>query len=798
MSAGVQREDIEAALIAEEAFERLIREESISRLESENGVFSSETDTQGDVEQVMSSDELSDMTTDDADDADCKDPVFLEERSADEGKPVTEETQDDEVSMPVTVQEEKTEQAPSSEVLEAETKADLPEPKVSFTGGFDIDSLLCQDDDNGNETNAVQEEEENSLLSQSDVDVNVDAVEPKEIVNGISNGVELNLNEVETDHLNNGEIEKVCEKSAEKEETPPEPSSPEHLRVGVDFKKQLSSDAVLTSRKASTSLINESHVAQGAESKISLNKTKSVDDSLLAGKRKTSDVAKGNKLGAHLEKLSKAGLNLKEDSDRKPHQNSAKRSDSHESKDDLERKETPLSSRSSGSSTPTSGRATPDSICFVDQNKQPAQKLPVTKGPKTHTKIDETKTTTDDPTKVQNESESEKSVSNGRMASVSPRKISSEKSAYPKKQSLGVPQGIAAQMASKFSSNAEKASTPSPSKINKVPGQISNRKYWEGATPEAIRSEAAKSKRGSLKIDKSLFSNAVKVAKGEASQDQTVELERKSQSPKNSPKMIRSKNTSEMQVKDRAEQYMKAATDSDNRNKAQVASPRIEKKLMKLSDQVDDRAEPKMKKASSKENILQKFEKQNKKENDGALNQVKVQPKGLQFSFNLQAGNKFKIKDVNSDKSVSEANGNKGASKVTQEGRKTVTFDASKDTASRRKIEPVTIPKSFSGMLEEDDTFGAQGNEHIEHTAIGALATMPRTPLRELRSKSRTSRDGGSPSSPRKAYRRLYVTHVKGSKSEQETEQSEDIADIKTKMEKDELKVELLVKFGTL
>ena len=845
MAGGVQRKDIEAALIAEEAFEKLIREESISRLDSEISCFSSETDTPGDVEQAISSDDMSDVMTDDGDNRDSS--VFLEEVRASEEKPEAEVATNGDINISTAIKEQKgfvensdKDTGSSSdigcpEVDKLQCRVDLrskddhlvenslsssvntvepsfPESKLSFSGGFDIDSLISKEDDDvveddaehiANETSDMPEKE-NSL--QGDINANVEAIEPQnDVVYEVQGSCELDLVEAENRPLNDSD-----KSSSVRGQDLPEDNVTEPLKVGVDLKKQISSDAVLMSRQASTPI--QSYVAKGADSKTLLNRAKSADESLLSSKKKVNELTKGNKLGVHLEKLTKAGLHIKEESNgitspvvsQNTSRESPKISRFDKIKGEKEKKESPFTSKLSGSTNPTPDRAKLDlsSVCFVDQNTEVAQKM-ASDSPKASAKLNGESATAESPVKVQ--SDSVKLLTNGKGTPANTRKIStpsSEKVSYPKKQSLGVPQGIAAQMASKFSSSADKTSTPSPAKANKMSGQsvLSSRKYWQGATPESKRAELVKAKQCSLKIDKTLFSNAVKVAKGEVSQEQTVELEQKSKSPRNSPKVSRSKHLSEMQVKDRAEQYMKVAADADHRSKTQVSSPQTEKKFMKKSNRSEDDGllETSVKKESSKENIVQKFEKQRKHDNVIGMNQVSVQPKGLQFSFSLQAGNKFKIKDAITEKDASEAGLGKTVCSTIQDGKKTVTFDAKKEKYSRRKIEPVTIPKSFSGMLEEDDTIEPHSNDHIEHTAIGALATMPRTPLRDLRSKSRTSRDGGSPSSPRKAYRRLYVTHVKGSKSEQESEATEDIADIKTKMEKDELKVELLVKFGTL
>ena len=849
MAGGVQRKDIEAALIAEEAFEKLIREEGISRLDSENSCFSSEADIQGDVEQVTSSDELSDMTTDDVENK--ENVVFLEEIQDTEEKPVAEIPSNSSIDVSTVVDEEeaivesshadtgsssdclsskvdKKEHSKglqlgedrldgcfpgncqSSEVDERDhskdsqlghdrliedpmsrnivtNKLSLPESNISFAGGFDIDSLISKDEDNAaDNTSEIDDTPEKQNSPQGDINANVEVIEPLESVNGASRNIDSNLIKSESVHPKDSAVNK---ESLVKGDSSLQTNS-------IDLKKQINSDSVFTQRQASVP--EHSCVTKEAGGKVFATRAKSVDDSLLSGKRRTSEMPKGGKLGAQLEKLTKAGLNIKEEPYRISHNStheSPRISYSGKSKGGMEKNE---SSKLMGSSTAASDRAKSDlgDSCFVDKSVEAKQKT-ITNSPKIPSKLNNESITKESPAKVENESS--KLLSNGKVTPVTARKASSEKCSYPKKQSLGVPQGIAAQMASKFSSNADKASTPSPAKSNKVSSQsvISNRKYWEGGTPEAKRIEVVKSKQSSLKMDKTLFSNAVKVAKGEASQNQTIELEQKSKSPKSSPKISRSKNVSEVQVKDRAEQYMKVAADTDQKNTTQLSSPQTEKKIVKKSNRFENGGllETNLKKTSSKEDIVQKFEKQRKQDSLGSTNQVNVQPKGLQFNFSLQAGNKFRIKDVNTEKDSPDTGSSKLALNAIQEGKKTVTFDTKKEKPSRRKIEPVTIPKSFGGVPEEDEV---HGNEHIEHTAIGALATMPRTPLRDLRSKSRTSRDGGSPSSPRKAYRRLYVTHVKGSKSEQENEVSEDIADIKTKMEKDELKVELLVKFGTL
>ena len=881
MAGGVQRKDIEAAFIAEEAFEKFIRAGSISRLESENSCFSSETDTLGDGEQAVSSDDLSDMTTDDGDSKDTA--VFLEETLAGEEKLASgvSTSGDDDKTSAVKQEEEVAAQSLADDVASNDQSVEVDEKehsnvlkeeddqmvedstsrsvkagepsqsvaKVSFPGGFDIDSLICKDDENTedvvNEVNATSEKQ-NSLSFQGDINANVEVMEEKENDIELSKDSEFNLTEVESKPLEDGSSSKISSidnelsleynvkkysklsrdsevnltevesKSLEDESSSKMSSIDSELalecnvkkysKVGVDLQKQVSSDAVLTSRQLSTTLNN--YTRKETDDKTLLNRARSVDDNLLSRRKKVGEVSKGSKLGAHLEKLTKAGLSIKDEPDGAPHAvplsingGAGKKDQSEKGSSDKEKKERLCSSMSWGSDSSTSDKATPDlnSISCVDEVVEVEKNL-VTNSPRITAKLGEERRASEGLVKVQNDPG--KPLLNGKGTPVSTRKVatpSSERSLYPKKQSLGVPQGIAAQMASKFSSNTDKTSTPSPAKPSKMTSQsvISNRKYFQGTTPDA---PVIKSKRSSLKMDKTLFSNAIKVAKGEASQDQTVQLEHKSKSPKNSPKLNRSKNACDVHLKDKAEQYIKVAADPDHGSKGQVSSPKTEKKIMQKPNRPENDAivEKNLKTASTKENIVQKFEKQSRQDHSGTTNKVNVQPKGLQFSFSLQAGNKFRIKDASTEKESLDAGTGKMASNGNREGKKTVTFDARGEKSSRRKVEPVTIPKSFSGILGEDEAHATQGDEHIEHTAIGALATMPRTPLRDLRSKSRTSRDGGSPSSPRKAYRRLYVTHVKGSKSEQENEMSEDIADIKTKIEKDELQVELLVKFGTL
>ena len=839
MAGGVQRKDIEAAFIAEEAFEKFIRAESISRLESENSCFSSETDTPGDVEQAVSSDDFSDMTTDDGD---CKDTaVFLEETQADEEKLASgvSTSDDDDKTLAVRQEEEeegvqssvddiannhqpvKVDEKDHSNILKEEddqivkdstsksVKAGEPsqsEPKISIPGGFDIDSLICKDDENTendiSEVNTTSEKQ-SSLSFQGDINANVEVMEEKEDDIELSGNSEISLTEVESKPL---EDESSSKSSSIDSELSHECNIKKYSKVGVDLQKQVSSDAVLTSRQLSTTLNNCTQ--KETDDKTLLNRARSVDDNLLSRRKKVGEVSKGSKLGAHLEKLTKAGLSIKDEPDGAPHAvslsingSTGKRDQSEKGSSDKERKERLSSSRSWGSGSSTSDKAAPDlnSVSSVNEGIEVEKNL-VTNSPRITAKLGEERRASEGLVKVQ--TDPGKPLLNGKGTPVSTRKVgtpSSEKSLYPKKQSLGVPQGIAAQMASKFSSNTDRTSTPSPAKPSKMTSQsaISNRKYFQGTTPDA---PVIKSKRSSLKMDKTLFSNAIKVAKGEASQDQTVELEHKAKSPKNSPKLNRARNVCDVQLKDKAEQYIKVAADPDHGSKGQVSSPKTERKITQKPSRPESDAivEKNLKTASTKENIVQKFEKQSRQDHSGAANKVNVQPKGLQFSFSLQSGNKFRIKDASTEKEALDAGTGKVASNGNREGKKTVTFDAEGEKSSRRKVEPVSIPKSFSAILGEDEAHGTQGDEHIEHTAIGALATMPRTPLRDLRSKSRTSRDGGSPSSPRKAYRRLYVTHVKGSKSEQENEMSEDIADIKTKIEKDELQVELLVKFGTL
>ena len=821
MACGVQREDIEAALIAEEAFEKLIRKESISRLESGVSVSSSENDTQEEGEQATSNDDLSDATADDIDDDDDNydndnvgngnddeaeskgNAVLLEKLQPNEDDLAAEDSCPD---LDVEVREEV-----ELGVTEA-GKHSKPERKSSSSGGFDIDSLICKDDQSGTKE-SVQGGEQTRLLSCNDINANFRVSEQQETRMGFSDTVEpcrgeksSNFESKVNDRIM---VEKRADSWSKDKKSEQESSEKGSSSVGIDLRKGISPDAVLASR----SVLADSKV-DVSDSKTILSKAASCEDILVSSRQKSSEAPKGSKLGAHLEKLSKAGLHVVNDFEKKHYDESGnsrrgsiKKFDSHESKVEVGAKEAPPSSKSSGSSTPTSGRGTPDlsSICIAPESKRCNQDTDNAATPEE--KAGTEHISKENPMKVHRSIEKAASSDSTKSTPAIQRKTStpsSEKLAYPKKQSLGVPQGIAAQMASKFSSSVDRGGAQSPSKVSKSASQpnVSNRKYWEAATPESKRSDLLQSKKCSLKLDRTLFSNAIKVAKGEASQDQTVELERMSKSPKNSPKLSRAKDASEMQVKNRAEQYMKAAADFDGKNKTQVCgfhAQKIQLKASNLHDN-DDLLEKNAKKATAKENILQKFEKDKKHENHDFVNSVNVQPKGLQFSFNLQTGNKFKVKEANAVRNVDEANSIKLAPKAAPDGKKTVTFDAVKNAStSRRKAEPVTSLKSFSGMLEEDETLDAQSNDHVEHTAIGALGMMPRTPLRELRSKSRTSRDGGgSPSSPRKAYRRLYVTHVKGSKSEHENEVSEDIADIKTKMDKDELKVELLVKFGTL
>ena len=909
MSEGVKEQDIEAALIAKEAFEKF-REESVSRLDSEgDSVFS----TEGEEDQAVPSDDSDDVTTDDAEDSYVKEEVFpadnnetngyLQEKpprveeifdlngATDSVLPIKEqfESVDDEnldesntqpakspepvqlpepaklsesaklsepakltesvklrepVNLPEPVKlpeptklpelAKTLEQAKLPEPAKLSEPAKLPEPKALFTGGFDIDSLICKDEDDSSKVELPNEHYEGHLKTKAN---------PKfTLLNEVVNGIERDENKnVLKEDLISKEPDSDASKKSKFQENEPSRETLENQKDAAllvnDKKRQRHSGNKLNSRASTTSIVSKYKESnEEIEGRVTLVKAKSVDDSLLQGKRKTSDVAKNNKLGAHLEKLTKAGLNLVDGAEPKSQilspsrktigdetvyvDTRALKQDSQLSHKDFVKvgMKNVLSrgSKSSGSTTPSSGRATPETTSVDHDNEQPA-KIAINEE-KDNDKVEQVKISPAKTTVVEKKGNAPFDIARSQPSTPSsilqpklkedkftplgckskPSTPSEEKSAYPKKSHLGVRQGIAAQMASKFTSSAEKVKTPPPARLNKAPGQAvsSNRKYWEGNGSEPKETEVARPKGtqpSAMKIDRSFFANAVKVAKGESSQQETAELERKARSPRNSPKLGRSANIPESQVKERAEKYLKASSDT---SKTQFSVPQVEGYQSRTSNRLDGDA-PVLRKAGSKENIIQKFEKQKQTDEAKLLGQVHVQPKGLQFNFNLQAGNKFKQKDQSVEPGKIHM-----SKRDTKEGKKTVTFDNQGELKNRKKLELVTVPQSFSGMLDKDsadrdNVLADVSNDHVEYTAIGAIATMPRTPLRELRSRSRTSRDG-SPLSPRKAYRRLYVTHVKGSKSEQETDVAEDIAELKTKVEKDELKVELLVKFGTL
>ena len=739
----------------------------------------------------------------------------------------------------------------SKEESQKEGSLDLPDLSKPLSGGFDIDSLLSKDDEavgsevNGEEQSMYSEQEENEAPVTEPKSANL-------VLGIVANDAAVVAAVPDTTIHETLAIEPRDDKVSPvvKVESPvitPVEKSPRRFvydnreRVSqnktaspsVEYKKQRSSEAVLGPRK-SINILTPKSESRESENRPSLKKVRSVDDALIGGGKKSSDSVRG-KLGAHFEKLCKAGLNLngEQESARpgpiKIKQGSHRRNDSGEKlilDTSIAINKEVKSARSSGSSTPSSGRGTPDLPRKSSSNLQPLVS-PVVK----------------DTSTALSKKQDLKGSAIGVRGKTST--TSDDKSACPKKNTpnLGVRQGIAAQMASIFA-GGEKPSTPQAARASKTPvGQsvVSNRKVFEGKadskisdakkeetnklaakevqrkisdtkTPESKQRESKitekvdakgtenqRSKdpiKSSSKTDlSSVFSTALKVAKGEAPPQQSPEFSRKNRSPRSSPKMDRS-SESKSKVK-KSENVITVGPESNNKWKAQVQYQKKSDSSVKSSDNQakEKRSETNVKKTlerkKSKENVVGKYDKQKKSdENDTSkANQVHVQPKGLQINFNLQAGNKFRLMDV--DKNASDINSNKREIKAPVDGKKLVTFSINSDSGERNKFEPVAVPKSFSGILDD------QEDEHLEHTAIGAIATMPRKSLRELRGRSRTSRDrgDGSPSSPRKAYRRLYVTHVKGSKSEQEAETSDDIAEFKTKVEEDELKVELLVKF---
>ena len=740
------------------------------------------------------------------------------------------------------------------EESQKEGSLDLPDLSKPLSGGFDIDSLLSKDDEAvGSEVNG----EEKRLYSEQE-DNEAPVTEPKSanLVLGIVANDATVVAAVPDTAINETVAIEPCDDKVSpvvKVESPvitpvakssrrfvydnwEKVSQNETASPSVQYKKQRSSEAVLGPRK-SINILTPKSESREPENRPSLKKVRSVDDALIGGGKKSSDSVRG-KLGAHFEKLCKAGLNLNGEQEVvrpgpiKIKQGSHRRNDSGEKlilDTSIAGSKEVKSARSSGSSTPSSGRGTPDLPRKSSSNLQPSVS-PVVK---------------DTSTALSKKQDLKGSAVGMRGKTATP---SDDKSACPKKNTpnLGVRQGIAAQMASIFA-GGEKPSTPPAARANKTPvGQsvVSNRKVFEGkadskiadAKKEGTNKLAAKeverkisdtkkpeSKRvGSKMTEKaevkgtenqrskdpiksssktdlsSVFSTALKVAKGEAPPQQSPEFSRKSRSPRSSPKMDRSSSSSESKSKvKKSENIITVGPESNNKWKAQVQYQKKSDSNVKSSgNQVketrsDTNAKKTVERKKSKENVVGKYEKQTKgdKNDKSKENQVHVQPKGLQINFNLQAGNKFRQMDV--DKNASDINSNKREITAPVDGKKLVTFNINSDSGERNKFEPVSVPKSFSGMLDD------QEDEHLEHTAIGAIATMPRKSLRELRGRSRTSRDrgDGSPSSPRKAYRRLYVTHVKGSKSEQEAETSDDIAEFKTKVEEDELKVELLVKF---
>lgn len=733
------------------------------------------------------------------------------------------------------------------EESQIEGSLDLPDLSKPLSAGFDIDSLLNKDDEAvGSKMNGEEKSQYNELQEQQE---NVTPViEPKSanlVLRNVANDVvaavpDTTANETIAIETHDSKVSPVV-KVESPVVTPGEKlprrfaydnrdkiSQSETASSNVEFKKQRSSEAVLGPRKSCNIL-----TPREPENRPSLKKVRSVDDALIGGGKKSTDTVRG-KLGAHFEKLSKAGLNLNGEQEAarpgpiKIKQGSHRRNDSGEKlilETSISSGKEVKSARSSGSSTPSSGRGTPDLPRKSSNNPQPSVS-PVVK---------------DASTFLTKKQDPRGSAIGMRGKTATP---SDDKSAGPKKNTpkLGVRQGIAAQMASIFA-GGEKTSTPPAARANKTPvGQsvVSNRKVFEVkadsksagakkeeasklATKEAERiiSETKKpeSKRAESKITEkgteiqrpkdpiksssktdlsSVFSTALKVAKGEALPQQSPEFSRKSRSPRNSPKLDRSSNSSDSKSRvKKSDNVITVGSESNNKWKAQVQHQKKGDGNVKSHDNQakENSAVTSTKKRNerkkSKENVVGKYDKQFNSEKIDAskANQVHVQPKGLQINFNLQAGNKFRLMDV--DKNSSDINSNKREAKVPVDGKKLVTFNINSDSGERNRFEPVTVPKSFSSILDDQD------DEHLEHTAIGAIATMPRKSLRELRGRSRTSRDrgDGSPSSPRKAYRRLYVTHVKGSKSEQEADPSDDIAEFKTKMEEDELKVELLVKF---
>eukprot|EP00794_Sanderia_malayensis_P002975 gene2975-3429_t len=556
------------------------------------------------------------------------------------------------------------------------------------------------------------------------------------------------------------------------------------------YRKQKSSNEAFNGKDTAINH-NVASSSEARSSGASLLKMKSVDENLLLGRRKGSSDNGKNKLTAQLEKLSKAGMNFNSNNDiRKAmpaviRQGSAKRENSPEkivldstpttARDfqlgDMQRKGS-QGSRSSGSRTPTSGRGTPDS-----GRGTPTGGLQVTTAP--------TASATKDA----------KTTSLGKQTS-------EEKSAFAKrpaasKTPLGVRQGIAAQMASKFA-NTEKKDSPTATtvgKLNKPPSpkqqKVPMKKSLENHSQGTRTPESALSQSPQMSP---IFNRAQRFV------NPPVADENDNKRPvHDSPKFDRSTKFSDLQrkVKEATEQKPVAVEVCSKESKLRGAhipannhAQENKQRSATTKKDVDDvDGVKKTTKGNEKEHIRQKFEGMGKAnlEGENHANKVKVQPKGLQINLNLQASdNKFKAKDITVPLQR-EASPNKWEAKLSSD--KPLKFNFGDfDTSKQGNISVTTQP--LSSILDEDHDLN-----HVEHTAIGAVArTAPRVPLRELRGKSRTSRGDrgdGSPSSPRKSYRRLYVTHVKGSKSEQD----DDVAEFKTKVEKDELKVELLVKF---
>ncbi len=813
MEQGVKEEDIFEVIKAEKAFNTLTKQASIPDVAEcdEEDVFSSENEEKEEVACNSTSEEEKDESES------CEEIGEIVEvqppvKSHEEEVIPSEESVSKDEALPekVCVNNGISDQNKPDmiDMKKSESEEVLKKPSI---GLFDIDSLLCNDEND--DTNTVNQNKE-EIISENpgvveiksedikpsdwiEINESLNSAEPIEISNSsiaenektvspvIDAFVRENSDEVaeitskmESDINANENASGVKNKIENKEESYEMQVSninyQENGSLKGNYKKQRSSDAAIQQKPSFEDATVRSYNGTSKESKT-LVKMKSVDENMLGGRKKNSDAGK-NKLGAHLEKLSKAGLNFNnsENDLYKPgpmivKQGSTRRHNSAEkividtapsylpSKDvsvgEQQRKSSTQSSRSSGSRTPSSGQGTPDSGRGTP-TAAILQPPPLT-------------------------------VNSGKDVVIAPlTKQTDEKSTFAKrppasKTPLGVRQGIAAQMASKFA-NAEKkeSQTNTPGKANKAGSpqhRISNKKVfdYQGSGTRSPENVVSRSPQMSPIIDRAKkFINA-----SAANHD-----ERKH--PKESPKFERAAKFSDLQKKVQDAGEQKVADKVCGSEKASQTKPQSKtRELRKDECQVDGG----LKKSKSKENIIQKFERKIKNDPDQDENkhQVIVQPKGLQINFSLQASNKFKPKEVNVP-IQRDPSPNKWEAKLSKE--KPLKFKF----AENEKQNAINVPIPADSILSQDHDFN-----HVEHTAIGAIATMPRTPLRDLRGKSRTSRDrgDGSPSSPRKSYRRLYVTHVRGSKSEQEADTVEDFAEFKTKVEKDELKVELLVKF---